>query len=260
VRRYARAHGRSGDHNWTANQVQACFIDQALSWHVSLDSEIQDDWKLLERAVLERFGGANDGQSSLVPTPTAAVSLSASAVLGSVAPDAGSQSSFNSSVGARPPALRPGKIRVNRRDGTQQYICAINFFLGVFVLGGSSNSIPLTFEFVPPTNLRLVLKQIAFEDIGVTSSSHEITAKLNTRSNAISDFRYETRFNVWRVSPDGSLSIHWDDDEQRPSASCIRCFAFYVDGEDRVWCQQTKAQDTSTPAGLPVTLTFVDNQ
>jgi hypothetical protein len=39
-----------------AHAAASCFVETALWWHIDLDCEIKDDWRLLEQALVERFG------------------------------------------------------------------------------------------------------------------------------------------------------------------------------------------------------------
>lgn len=57
VRRAALAAGKARDDEWMADIAGACFIGDALDWHIELDEEIQQSWKMLERAMLRRFAG-----------------------------------------------------------------------------------------------------------------------------------------------------------------------------------------------------------
>ncbi|KAG9043142.1 hypothetical protein FS837_009960 [Tulasnella sp. UAMH 9824] len=71
VRQRARDAGRQKDNDWIITYVSDCFVGDALRWHVSLDQSIQDDWKMLQVAILvqwRREGGmdlpAKSGESS----------------------------------------------------------------------------------------------------------------------------------------------------------------------------------------------------
>lgn len=55
VRQKAFAEGKVQDKQWILNFASACFVRDALRWHASLDTRIQDDWALLQKALLARF-------------------------------------------------------------------------------------------------------------------------------------------------------------------------------------------------------------
>ncbi|KIO30385.1 hypothetical protein M407DRAFT_20458 [Tulasnella calospora MUT 4182] len=64
VRRRIRGAGKQKDNDWVIDFVSDCFVGDALRWHVSLDSSIREDWKLLEVAILAQY--PRDGQSGPV--------------------------------------------------------------------------------------------------------------------------------------------------------------------------------------------------
>ncbi|KIO30393.1 hypothetical protein M407DRAFT_20465 [Tulasnella calospora MUT 4182] len=76
VRQRIRDAGKQKDSDWIITFVSDCFIGNALRWHVSLDSSIQQDWNLLQTAILAQY--PRDGQPSPVllkmpvPAPAAA--------------------------------------------------------------------------------------------------------------------------------------------------------------------------------------------
>lgn len=55
VRQRALSEGKLQDKQWILNFASACFVRDALRWHASLDARIQDDWALLQKALLARF-------------------------------------------------------------------------------------------------------------------------------------------------------------------------------------------------------------
>ncbi|KAG8977591.1 hypothetical protein FRB90_008743, partial [Tulasnella sp. 427] len=81
VQRKARVEGKSRDNEWIIDLVSTCLTGAALRWYVDLDDDTQNDWKLLRRAILQRYPPAPTevGRSaftspSTVPTPAAAAS------------------------------------------------------------------------------------------------------------------------------------------------------------------------------------------
>lgn len=40
---------------WLAQFASTCFRGNALRWHANLEVEVQQDWTLLERALLEKY-------------------------------------------------------------------------------------------------------------------------------------------------------------------------------------------------------------
>ncbi|KIO30386.1 hypothetical protein M407DRAFT_20459, partial [Tulasnella calospora MUT 4182] len=55
VRRQIWDAGKQKDNDWVITFVSDCFLGNALRWHVSLDSSIREDWKLLEVAILAQY-------------------------------------------------------------------------------------------------------------------------------------------------------------------------------------------------------------
>ncbi|KAG8900643.1 hypothetical protein FRC00_011935 [Tulasnella sp. 408] len=55
VRQRARDAGKQKDNDWIITFVSDCFVGDALRWHVSLDQSIQDDWKMLQVAILVQW-------------------------------------------------------------------------------------------------------------------------------------------------------------------------------------------------------------
>lgn len=47
--------GRDDDNDWITRFVSAFVVDDALRWHSELPIEIQNDWGLLQKAMLARF-------------------------------------------------------------------------------------------------------------------------------------------------------------------------------------------------------------
>lgn len=74
VRQRARDAGKQKDNDWIINFVSNCFVGDALRWHVSLDQSIQDDWKMLQVAILvqwRREGGIDLPLKMPTPAPAA---------------------------------------------------------------------------------------------------------------------------------------------------------------------------------------------
>ncbi|KAG8898452.1 hypothetical protein FRB99_007433, partial [Tulasnella sp. 403] len=55
VRMQALKADKAQDSYWAAKFATACLGGEALRWHLTLDEETQDDWKELEKALVERF-------------------------------------------------------------------------------------------------------------------------------------------------------------------------------------------------------------
>lgn len=55
VREYAFAHAKQNDSKWIAEFAATCLKGGALGWHIGLDDEVQTDWKLLQRALLQEY-------------------------------------------------------------------------------------------------------------------------------------------------------------------------------------------------------------
>lgn len=61
VRQRIRDAGKHQDNDWIITFVSDCFVGNALRWHVSLDSGIREDWKLLQVAILAQY--PRDGEA-----------------------------------------------------------------------------------------------------------------------------------------------------------------------------------------------------
>lgn len=55
IRSKAIVANKQRDNDWLVDVASACFIGKALQWHTTLDPEIQDDWKKLQRALFEQY-------------------------------------------------------------------------------------------------------------------------------------------------------------------------------------------------------------
>ncbi|KAG8921476.1 hypothetical protein FRC01_000231, partial [Tulasnella sp. 417] len=55
VRQRARDAGKQRDNDWIITFVSDCFVGDALRWHVSLDPNIQDNWKMLQAAIFVQW-------------------------------------------------------------------------------------------------------------------------------------------------------------------------------------------------------------
>ncbi|KAG8906970.1 hypothetical protein FRB99_005612 [Tulasnella sp. 403] len=62
------------DDFWTAKFAAACLGGEALRWHLTLDLQTQDDWKELQKALVEKFSSTTSS-AGIVPSPAAAPSL-----------------------------------------------------------------------------------------------------------------------------------------------------------------------------------------
>lgn len=71
-----RAHksGKSGDTEWMIGLASASLTGDALRWHVSLDPSIQNNWALLQRAMLEHYydPASRPGEAAMIPRTAAA--------------------------------------------------------------------------------------------------------------------------------------------------------------------------------------------
>ncbi|KIO33713.1 hypothetical protein M407DRAFT_229549 [Tulasnella calospora MUT 4182] len=55
IHQVARSEGRIRDDLWIADFAVACFIGDALRWYAELEAEVQNDWRLLRRAILRKY-------------------------------------------------------------------------------------------------------------------------------------------------------------------------------------------------------------
>jgi len=72
VRKYARASGKVWDHAWIAEQVYDAFDGRALHWYLEQPQNVQQDWALLQTALIKRWplegDEAKERQAPNVPT------------------------------------------------------------------------------------------------------------------------------------------------------------------------------------------------
>lgn len=55
IRRRTFEEGKTGDNAWITEFVASCVVDDALRWHLDLAPEIQNDWTLLQKALVTRY-------------------------------------------------------------------------------------------------------------------------------------------------------------------------------------------------------------
>ncbi|KAG8976343.1 hypothetical protein FRB90_009234 [Tulasnella sp. 427] len=55
IRQRAFSLEKQNDYFWTAQYASTCIAGEALRWYESLDEETQNDWRLLRKALLERY-------------------------------------------------------------------------------------------------------------------------------------------------------------------------------------------------------------
>ncbi|KAG8918771.1 hypothetical protein FRC01_001660, partial [Tulasnella sp. 417] len=78
VKKIALKEGRHQDSEWTAAFASTCFYGLALRWFEELDENVQSDWKLLRRAILQKWpaearaGGRSLPTFAAAPPPAAA--------------------------------------------------------------------------------------------------------------------------------------------------------------------------------------------
>lgn len=67
VTRVALVNRRQRDNDWKADYIQSCLAGSALRWYTLLDDEVQSDFNLLRRALLESYDGAPSPATSATP-------------------------------------------------------------------------------------------------------------------------------------------------------------------------------------------------
>ncbi|KAG8913588.1 hypothetical protein FRC01_004473 [Tulasnella sp. 417] len=75
VKKIALKEGKHQDSEWTAAFASTCFYGPALRWFEELDENVQSDWKLLRRAILQKWPAearAGGSASGSLPTFAAA--------------------------------------------------------------------------------------------------------------------------------------------------------------------------------------------
>ncbi|KAG8896589.1 hypothetical protein FRB99_008822 [Tulasnella sp. 403] len=81
VRHYAFELGKQRDNQWIADFASTAFSGDALRWFMTLDVTVQGDWRLLAKALLEKYSSLPESPrvhrrmtlpSAMIPTPAAA--------------------------------------------------------------------------------------------------------------------------------------------------------------------------------------------
>jgi len=80
VRLKALGEGKARDNEWMADFAAACMVGPALRWFETLDEITQGDWRLLRRALLDKYPQSVSG--GIVPAAAAAASAPPSAAPG----------------------------------------------------------------------------------------------------------------------------------------------------------------------------------
>ncbi|KAG9021837.1 hypothetical protein FS837_006943, partial [Tulasnella sp. UAMH 9824] len=77
VHRKAIDEGKPRDNGWIVTYAESCLAGEALRWYAQLDLDTQENWKKLQKALLNQYprGDAGGPARNLVPTPPAAASL-----------------------------------------------------------------------------------------------------------------------------------------------------------------------------------------
>lgn len=55
IGRRAFSEGKHRDREWMAGFASTCVGGEALVWHSRLEEDVQNDWRLLEQALIERY-------------------------------------------------------------------------------------------------------------------------------------------------------------------------------------------------------------
>ncbi|KAG8916129.1 hypothetical protein FRC01_003361, partial [Tulasnella sp. 417] len=55
IRLWAKAEGKINDSSWMCEAAYPCFSGDALEWYASLSADVQNEWRLLERAILKDY-------------------------------------------------------------------------------------------------------------------------------------------------------------------------------------------------------------
>ncbi|KAG8945893.1 hypothetical protein FRC00_009899, partial [Tulasnella sp. 408] len=89
ITKMAHEAGKYRDNDWIIERVEVALAGDALRWYIELDPEIQNDWKLLRKAIMQQYpsptqrtfpemnrtGSTNLRELSTIPTPAAAPPL-----------------------------------------------------------------------------------------------------------------------------------------------------------------------------------------
>lgn len=226
IRGRALAEGKHRDNQWIAYFASSCFVGDALYWYEGLDESIQEDWKLLRPAILERFGRksqhpASPPSSAMVPTsamaPTSAV---ATAIPTPAAAPPGPRGPISSSVS------RKGRLKVLSRYGISRgYIGTVVNSFGVYNHVEEALRNALLVELIPSSThegheIRLPKDRLQDEEdfLAVTwLNTRDSSWVKGSRSNAAccswnkttTNTRWQTSKRVWIVLGDNEVRVEY---------------------------------------------------
>ena len=67
VIRRAKDKGKMNDDQWIAEFAMSCMARKALRWYIQLEPEVQQSWRLLRKALMDRYPASED-EGSLKPS------------------------------------------------------------------------------------------------------------------------------------------------------------------------------------------------
>ncbi|KAG8975872.1 hypothetical protein FRB90_009392 [Tulasnella sp. 427] len=147
VQQRARAEGKSRDNEWIVDLVAACLTGDALRWYVDLEESVQNDWKLLRKAMLRQYPrmparrGASTSTSTSAPTvPTPALAEAPPSPL--------------SVIGATSSTVAVYRIRAYFNDGSSAYLLSGNPWRTVWLTQDTAEA--LTVDWTPESELEII--------------------------------------------------------------------------------------------------------
>ncbi|KAG8892241.1 hypothetical protein FRB99_002854 [Tulasnella sp. 403] len=205
VRMQALRSGKAHDKDWAANFAAACLGGEALRWYLTLDEQTQDDWKELQKVLVQRFSSAKP-LASIVPSPAAAVPAPVPSYVARIklATDSPNTSAYISRYHNSNGSLRPCKTA---KDALWVRLATFSPFSRFRCLNAQTPS---------GTNDWL---GVHFHDVSTMDEGNIAHANFTPMSYALDgSLRHPTSFSgpaqtaIWAVKPTQEVNINWDVD------------------------------------------------
>lgn len=212
VRLKALAENKHRDNQWIAYFASSCFVGDALYWYESLDESIQEDWKQLRPALLERFG-----RKSRPATSPSSPSIHPSSVLLNTIPTPAAAPPVKSPLSSLLP--RRGRLKVLSRSGAfRGYLGAAATTFGLYNHVERSSNDALSIELTSSSTYDVQEIVISGNDsLAATWVGASLQWVKGTRSAAAccswskttSVTKWQTEKRIWTVSGENEVSAKY---------------------------------------------------
>lgn len=212
VRSKALAEGKYRDNQWIAYFASSCFVGAALYWYESLDESIQEDWKQLRPALLDRFGRKNQD-----PTSPSSPSIIPSPARFSTIPEPPAAAPPISKSGS---LIRKGRLRLisSYRDEFRGYLAAAANSYGIYNQIDETAAVSLLVEIQSSSAEDVQEIRIPGGDflavswVGIANSSWlggRDAAACCLWSKTTSSTKWQTAKQVWTVSEENEVLVKY---------------------------------------------------